>query len=112
MLHAKCLVVLMLFIVGCSQTPAPVPKEETPSTEGAKFLLSSEPAGAKGVIEVRKQADGETVTVVGRIGGKKKPFVTAGFFLVDPLLKPCDDDCGWDYCEESSRIPQSRLLVR
>ena len=41
-----------------------------PSAEGRSTCSPSEPAGAKGVIDVRKEAkDGDEVVVVGRIGG-------------------------------------------
>lgn len=52
---------------------------------------------------------GERVTVVGRIGGSRVPFVAsrAIFTIVDPALKPCSemgepDHCAtpWDYCCE------------
>jgi hypothetical protein len=56
--------------------------------EGKKYLLPSEPAGAKGVIDVRKDAkDGEEVVVVGRVGGSSTPFTPGrtSFLIVDCL---------------------------
>jgi hypothetical protein len=83
--------------------------------DGKKLLLPSEPAGAKGVIEVRKNArDGDEVVVVGRVGGAAKPFTEgrAGFLIVDPSLKPCEDgDC--DYCETPEKeLAAARASVK
>ena len=90
---------------GCSQTSPPA--AQTPSAEGAKYLLADEPAGAVPVKEVRGAAkDGDEVVIVGRIGGSAQPWVEgrAGFLIVDPSFLPCnekeDDACPtpWDYC--------------
>jgi hypothetical protein len=90
---------------GCGRDNAP--KNDGADGDVKKDLLSEEPAGAQGVIEARKHArDGDEVVVVGRIGGAKSPWIEgrAGFWIVDPSFKPCnerdDDDCKtpWDYC--------------
>jgi hypothetical protein len=102
-------VLAALLALGCNSKPAPQPAPEVkgPSAEGKKYLLEAEPAEAKGVLVVRKEAaDGDEVIVVGRIGGRKRPFVEgrASFTIVDPRLKSCqeteDDACPtpWDYC--------------
>jgi hypothetical protein len=98
---------LAVFMTGCSG------KDKTAEPAGdsgdkEKYLLTEEPAGAKGVIEARKKTtkDGEEVVVVGRIGGNVKPWVEgrAAFWIVDGVFKPCnekdDDKCPtpWDYC--------------
>ncbi len=74
----------------CEETARPaVPAR--PAT-GPKFLLAAEPAGAKGVIDVRKEAkDGDEVVVVGQVGGDKQPFTEgrASFLIVDPSLQAC-----------------------
>lgn len=67
----------------------------------AQYRLSAEPAGAKGVIETRKEArDGDEVIVVGRIAGSADPLVKgrAAFTIVDLTLEPCDDETPWVYC--------------
>ncbi len=77
-----------------------------PDPSGLKYLLSEEPAGAKGVAEIRKTAkNGNEVVVVGKIGGSKDPWVEgrASFTIVDTSLKSCldtGDGCPtpWDYC--------------
>jgi hypothetical protein len=98
-----------LFLTGCGkkENTGSQPEVKGPPIDGTKYVLKEEPAGARGVIEVRKQAkDGEEVVIVGRIGGSKNPWVKdkAAFWIVDASFKPCnekdDDDCKtpWDYC--------------
>jgi hypothetical protein len=84
-----------------------------------QFLLKEEPKDAKAVIDVRKDAkNGEDVVVVGRIGGRKNPWVkgAAAFSIVDEAIKSCDqihgDNCPtpWDYCCEED-LPQKTVFV-
>jgi hypothetical protein len=88
---------------GSSERSAPA----GPSAEGSQYLLASEPAGARGVADARKEAkDGDAVVVVGRIGGDEHPWVEgrAAFQIIDTSLKSCKDLEGdncptpWDYC--------------
>ena len=88
-------------IVGCTKTdPAPknVPDPKASAEAKAKYLLASEPDGAKGVIDVRSQAkDNDEVVVVGRIGGSKEPFTgRAAFTIVDVGFTPCSEMEGWE----------------
>jgi hypothetical protein len=91
-----------------------------PPFDGAKYLLADAPAGARNVIEVRKEAkDGDDVVVIGRIGGEKRPIMQdqAVFSIVDLTLKPCnenpDDKCPfpWDYCHSPNLI-EARVMVK
>jgi hypothetical protein len=73
--------------------------------DGKKYLLDTEPSGAKGVLETRKQAkDGDEVVMVGHIAGSKKPFVEgrASFSVLDLSIKACPAEEGcptpWDCC--------------
>ncbi len=81
------------------------------TAEGKQFMLTGEPAGAKGVIEVRKQAkDGDDIVVKGRVGGSTKPFTEgrASFLIVDPSLPPTMEcHMPWDYCE----VPKAELAA-
>jgi hypothetical protein len=98
---------------GCAQSePASQPASAAvvPAPEAQKYLLASEPAGAQGVIDVRKNVQSDDqVTVVGRIGGDANPWVDGrvAFLIVDSSLKPCNeiegDSCSkpWDYCCEA-----------
>jgi hypothetical protein len=93
-----------------------------PSAEAAKYLMATEPAEPKSVIETKKNAkDGDEVTIVGRIGGggKSSPFVEglASFNVVDASLKSCNErpgdtcDTPWDYCCETD-LPAATVYVK
>jgi hypothetical protein len=97
---------------GSSERSPPV----GPSAEGSRYLLASEPAGARGVADTRKEAkDGEAIVVVGCIGGDEHPWVEgrATFQIIDTSLKSCKDVEGdncptpWDYC----CTPREELLA-
>lgn len=106
----------LFLMMGCSQNSDPTRKDKTgPSAqvEGKKYLLEAEPAGAKGVLETRKQVkNGEEVVMVGRIAGSKKPFVEgrASFSVTDLSIPPCEEseNCPtpWDCC----CVPPEELL--
>lgn len=99
--------------IGCSQNAS------TTSTSGedSKYLLSSEPHGAEGVLAVREQVkDGDSVAIVGRVGGEEKPWVDglAAFTIVDPSLQPCTEGCEtpWDYCCDTDVLPKASATVK
>jgi hypothetical protein len=115
------LVVAAGLVVGCSQNSGQTggqgkdggKSDPAAAAEGKKYLLDAEPAGARGVLETRKQAkDGDEVVMVGRIAGSKKPFVEgrASFAVTDLSIKPCEPDEGcptpWDCC----CVPKEELL--
>lgn len=69
----------------------------------------AEPAGTHAAACKAAARTGDEVTVVGRIGGSRRPFVAdaAVFTIVDPALRSCKDmgdhdHCRtpWDYCCE------------
>ena len=105
-----CVAAMLPMVQVAGQTSAP---------EKAGYLLKEEPKGAKAVMKIRKESkDGEDVIVVGRIGGRKNPWVkgAAVFSIVDESIKSCDqipgDTCPtpWDYCCEAN-LPQKTLLL-
>ena len=109
-----------LGLFGCNNKPA-TPGAANDSAPDKTYLLSSEPAGAKGVKQARAEVkDAEEVTVVGRIGGDEKPWIEgqAAFLLVDTSLKPCNerpgDDCPtpWDYCCDANDLPTSKAMIK
>lgn len=127
--------VLCLFLVGivglatgCGSNgdPSPGPRDREQATtkadlaalaEGKKFVLASEPAGVKGVIDTRKYArDGDEVVVAGQVGGSTKPFTAgrASFLMVDPSLKPTEGcETPWDFCELTKKeVAAARLSVK
>lgn len=89
-----------------AKTPAAQRGDSMP----AGLVVSQVSPAAIGVLEVRKSAKpGDHVTVLGRIGGSRMPFVStqAVFTIVDSTLESCvemgdDDHCPrpWDYCCE------------
>jgi hypothetical protein len=96
---------------GRGHTEAEAVNDPAALAEGKRFVLEQEPADARGVIEVRAQAqDGDEVVVVGRVGGSTKPFTPgrATFLIVDPSLSP-STRCSipWDYCE----VPEEDLAA-
>jgi hypothetical protein len=98
-----------LLVFGCGQGgnhPEPSAGGGGSLSSAGPFVLDTEPAAAKGVIEVKEAAkDGEEVVVVGRIGGTLKPFTDnlASFTIVDPSLKSCldkgetDAEAPWEF---------------
>lgn len=128
--HMGLIVVLSLAVItvaGCAPQEPPAGSQTTqtetaaPAVDGAKYLLASEPEGAKDVINVREAAaDEEEITIVGRIGGDANPWVDglAAFKIVDPSLKACSDIPGdqcpkpWDYCCETDKLPAATALVK
>lgn len=114
------LVLAVLLAAGCNQADGPSgPASPTPaqtSETAAQLRLNAEPAGAKGVIEARKEAkDGETVVVVGRIAGGEEPLVKgrAAFTVVDLSLESCEDEKPWVFCcTPKEELAQAMVYVK
>lgn len=114
---------LSVFVIGCARTDSPS-KENGQRKQAAntdhKYLLGEEPAGAKGVLDVKKQAkDGDEVVLVGRIGGANPFTGRAAFTIVDMSLKSCSDREGdncatpWDFCcEAPDDLAKATVLVK
>jgi hypothetical protein len=108
----SAVVISAAILAGCTDDkPAPV-QSIGPNPAGEKLLLSSEPAGAKNVMDLLQNAkNGDEVVVVGRIGGEVNPWHEgkAGFLIADCSLIPCNerpnDPCEtpWDYCCDARR---------
>lgn len=95
-----------LSLSGCKKEPAP---DADVQVEAPAWMTTTVPEGALAVGEVKKVAqEGDTVTIVGRIGGRREPFTdgAAVFIVVDSSLLACSDIEGdtckypWDYCCE------------
>jgi hypothetical protein len=89
--------------------------------EASKYLFNERPANAVEVAEVVKSAgDNDEVTIVGRIGGSRNPWVedVAAFDIVDPDLTPCNeregDNCPtpWDYCCDLNDLKTSTAMIK
>lgn len=115
-------------IVGCEQKTA-APQEQTaqPATAAAAALpaglfVATAPDGARGVHELKADADAQQEVVVhGRIGGSRAPFVdgVAVFLLADSDMKSCAEEPGdqcptpWDYCcEPRDSLTANTLTVQ
>lgn len=114
-----CIFLAAFTLAGCGvqNTDTIPPAKAAVASEAKKFVAEKDPDGAKGVIDVRKDAkDGDEVVVVGRVGGAAKPFTEgrASFMIVDPSLKPTAEcDCPWDYCEYPKKdLAVARLSVK
>ena len=106
----------LIGVAGCGESPA---RKTGPSTSAVNFLVNEEPAGAVGVGEARKAPAGDAeITVVGRIGGSEKPFVSglAAFTIVDPKVAPCAPEEGcptpWDYCCGQNDVKENIATIK
>ena len=98
---------LAFTMAACDGAAAPQSKTTAIIPAG---MITKGPAAGTGVTAAKLTAkQGETITVVGRIGGSEDPFVAdrAVFTIVDPSLKSCADagdpdhcETPWDYCCE------------
>ena len=109
-----------LAMIGCAEK-SETSSQTKPSVDGTKFVMAEEPEGAQEAIAARESAaDGEEMTVVGRIGGAVNPWVEdrAAFTIVDNSLKACSDIPGdacktpWDYCCATDKLPGATVLVK
>jgi hypothetical protein len=102
---------------GVQSTDTIPPTKATIASEAKKFVAEKDPDGAKGVIDVRKDAkDGEDVVVVGRVGGAAKPLTEGrtSFMIADTSLKPTEGcETPWDYCAvDKKELAAARLSVK
>jgi hypothetical protein len=111
------LAVAALIVAGCTNKPS----QTSGDSQASKYLMSARPADAKDVAEVVKTAqDNDEVTLVGRIGGSKDPWVEdlAAFDIVDPHLTPCNERPGdscptpWDYCCDFNELKTSTAMIK
>jgi hypothetical protein len=106
--------------LGCASN-SPIANSDSLSAENSQYILATEPAKAKSVVDAKKSVqDGEEVTLVGRIGGSPSPFVAgrASFTVVDLSLIPCSEREGdtcqtpWDYCCDTPHLPAATAVVK
>jgi len=120
--------VICLIVAACEKKPA-LPAAPAPAASGSElvlptgFFLAGTPKEAVEVKDAKPNAKvGDTVTIIGRIGGSREPFVDgrAIFTLVDTRLKACgegaeEDGCKtpWDYCcEPRKELTANMATVR
>jgi hypothetical protein len=96
---------------GCANSDAPS------AAVDPRYLLPSEPATSIGVVDFKEQAKaGETVSVIGRVGGGIKPWIEgrAAFLLVDtgaPLPDP-DHKCGPECTHCAQELASATTVVK
>lgn len=105
-------VVTLLFgsVTGCGQQAVQATSSgaQTQSIDQANYVLAEEPDGAVGVMIAREDAkDQDDIVLVGRIGGRKNPWIEgrSAFTLIDASMtvvadgtesdggQLCMDDC-------------------
>lgn len=106
-------IVLLLLVAasGCSQQTVEATSTSAGSTlsiDKTKYVLSAEPDGAVGVMIAREDSqDQDDIVLVGRIGGRKNPWIEgrSAFMLIDASMSVvadgketeegqiCMDDC-------------------
>jgi hypothetical protein len=125
-MHVRHIVLLSLglalaIVIGCGTRSGPTTSVPS-SPPDPRYALAEEPADAKPVIAVRKDAkDGDEVTITGRIGGDRDPWVKgrAAFLIVDASLKACSelegDTCPtpWDFCcDDIGHLNDSKATIK
>lgn len=107
-----------------SEAPSPAPTAGTvapgaassPAAGAAPLLLAADLPGAVPVLQALAGAEGQDVTVVGRVQSRVKG--RALFHLVDDSVEDCtrtgeDDHCRtpWDYCCRIDEMKAALMLV-
>lgn len=105
----SCFLVATVVVAASQQAIVVASDSKSDSALHDKYVVTEEPKDAQTVLDTREKAkDKDDVVVVGRIGGRKNPWVkgAAAFSIVDPSLKACNERPGdtcptpWDYCCE------------
>jgi len=113
--------VVLLCVIGCNRSATDAGHAKNASAAlPAGLLVEEPPPHAREVGEARRAAaEGDTLAVRGRIGGRRQPFVEgrAIFTLADLSIPTCadkdDDHCTtpWDYCCEPPDHLAAHLLT-
>jgi hypothetical protein len=109
-------------LAGCAESPESGDESATTQATAAPdaaYLMTEKPADAQGVGAARESVkDAEEVTLVGRVGGSREPFVDglAAFTIVDPQVPHCAPDEGcptpWDYCCTQDQVKDNIATVK
>lgn len=110
---ASVLVAAALSLAACDRKPATVAPAAANATTAADWQLATAPADARTIAEIKPTAaEGDTVVIRGRIGGRSAPITTGApvFVMMDTAIPSCaenpEDNCAtpWDYCCEPRDI--------
>jgi hypothetical protein len=107
----------LVSVAGCGQAGATASARHDSVAAESRFLLREEPDDAIDVSEFRENAsDGQTVTVVGSVGGGINPWVKgrAAFVLVDAgAAMECEETCCEEGCNcHASELTDSVIVVK
>jgi hypothetical protein len=112
----------LVSLAGCNGGGSTAAESDGAASGGessAGYVVNEEPADAMPVGEARAAAENaESVTLVGRIGGSKEPFVDglAAFTIVDPSVPHCATEEGcptpWDYCCTQDQVRENIATVK
>jgi hypothetical protein len=114
----RCFVFAAIALVGCGRSDLDrMSADSTQNPPSHQFQLNEEPSGAIGVVELRESAkDGESVVVVGSVGGGISPWVKgrAAFVLVDACASmECNGECCEEGCNcQASELTDSVVMVK
>lgn len=110
---------LLAVLAGCGESEVSGPELSTTGASGSEYLTASEPTGAVAVGKARETTqDGDSVLLVGTIGGSTQPFVegAAAFTIVDPSVPYCAAEEGcptpWDYCCTQDQVKDNIATVK
>jgi hypothetical protein len=112
--HLPVPVAILLAVIafaGCSKSSS------SSVAADPRYLLPTEPSASVGVVDFKDMAKtGQTVSVIGRVGGGVKPWIEgrAAFLLVDtgaPL--PCaDSECGPECQHCAQELASATMVVK
>jgi len=114
-------IITVFFFAGCKKSEKQNTKRSVESILGS-LIIAEKPQNAISVVQARKNAlPGKEVTVIGDIGGRRKPFIgsRAAFILADEnSIASCDKHgrgcrAPWDYCCETREdIADSTVFIQ
>lgn len=111
---------LVITLAGCANDDSKEGEANAGSSPtGKSFIANAEPVGTVPVGDARKSAkDGDTISVLGHIGGSSDPFIEgiAAFTIVDPKVKWCPPEEGcptpWDYCCTQNDVKENIATIK
>ena len=111
------IVIGCIAVLGCQEQTESV-SNSSQSPTGTQYLTDVEPANSTPVGDARKSAkDGDSVSLVGHIGGSSEPFVDgiAAFTIVDPKVPYCTPEESsepWSYCCAQDEVKDNIATVK
>ena len=105
--------------LGCGKSDDGDAKKSAAEPTGKQYLVETQPQISMPVGDARAATkDGDSVNLLGRIGGSTSPFIEglAAFTIVDPKVHWCPPEEGcptpWDYCCKQSEVKENIATVK